>query len=141
MARSVIPITDLPINAGTIADFTVGATAVDAVNGDVINVDGNTRGLLIHFVSTLAAPAVITIPAPVGDAHALRSPLGDVTLTLDGTVAGTDDEGFVVVESSQLTHPAEGAVAAAAGSIRQIFIDYDAAQTGSVRVYRLPRNV
>ena len=118
MARTAIPITDLPANAGTAP---VAGTAVDPTNGHVVAAGSVTRRLLLHLKNTAVAAKTFTIKAGVNP-PAFRAELGDLVVS----VPANTGERFVIIESARFVQ-ANG----------DIWIDVEAAATGNEAAYRL----
>lgn len=78
MARSVVPVTQIPVNAGTIV---ATAGTIDTSNGQVINTPSDTMVLWVNNTGPAG-----TIVFKAGDnPPALRSLLGDESVNIGGT--------------------------------------------------------
>lgn len=118
MARTAIPITSLPANAGTAP---VAGTAADPTNGHAIAAGSDMRRILLHVKNTAAAAKNVTIKAGANP-PAVRAGVGDLVIS----VPATTGERFVVLESARF--------AQANGDIN---VDLEAGTTGNQAAYRL----
>ena len=128
MPRIQVTVTDLPIDQEHIE---VAGTAIVAADGVSIDVDGDTKRVLVKILSSRAAVVPVTALAAT-DAHALRGPIGDLTFDINNT-----EIAYLVLESSRFAQALPGR-AGAPGVTRQIFLDWDPTMTGFVWAYRLP---
>ncbi len=119
MARDTVAITTLSVDAGTPEGAGV---SINPEDGAVLSVGGNARKLLIVVDNVTEDAADVIVVAPSGNAHAPRSSLGDLTVSV---AAGS--RGFLMVESARF-----------AQSNGDIFLDFSADAEGTISAYRLP---
>lgn len=124
MADTAVTVTDLTIDAFTAQ---TDATAIVHANTHTIDVSGDTRKLLLHVRHTTASTKVFTVVAPTDNPAAVRSTLGNITVSL---TRGDSSEtaAFVVLESARFAHTD--------GKVR---ITVASDTTGWIRAYRLPK--
>ncbi len=118
MARTAVPITSLPANAGTAG---AAGTAADPTNGHLIAAGGLTRRLLLVVKNTAAGAKNATLKAGVNP-PAFRAGVGDLVVSVPATTGVR----YIVVEAARF--------AQANGDIN---LDLEAGTTGTVEAYRL----
>lgn len=119
MPRDAVAITNLTLD-GAVDD--PAGTAINATNGATIPAGGDTRGLLIVVTNTFAGAKVTTIKAGVNPpAH--RRALGDLTES-----QAQNDRTTFVLEGGRFIQD-DGS----------IWVDFEAAMTGTIRALRLPQ--
>ena len=121
MPRTALPITDLTENAGT----TPASSAVDPTNGHTIAAGGKTDKIFLRVNNTNAGAKNVTVKAGVNP-PAFRQGLGDLVVSVPAT---TGERYIGPLESARF--------AQADGSIS---VDCEAAMTGTISAYRMPRN-
>ena len=122
MPRGTVNIQQLSVNAGS----AYAGTAIDGVNGLIINAGGKTRDLLLRITNSGGTIGTVLIN-PGSYPPAYRSQLGTVT----GTLAATTGEMYIAVESARVVQ-ADGS----------IYIDFlPTTMAGQVYAYRLPPDV
>ena len=119
MARDVVTVTALPMDAGTARPT---GTTVDVSNGMSIPVSGDTHKLIVELTQTDATARVATFAAPTDNPHAVRSGIGNLAITCAQNVPQ-----YVPLESARF-----------AQSDGSIHINFAASFAGTVRAYRLP---
>lgn len=120
MARDAVAITALTSGAGTAQP---AGTAITPANGANIAAVGDASRLVVRVTNTAAANKDVTFKAG-GNPPALRSGLGDLTVT----VPATTGDSLVVLESARFVK--------ADGSID---VDFAAGHTGVLSAVRLPK--
>lgn len=122
MPRVAVPITSLPVNAGTAPATGVSA---DPANGHVVQAGGDTSKLLVHVTNTAAAAKNVTVLAG-GDPPAFRAGAGNLVVS----VPATNGARYLVLESARF-----------AQATGDIYIDLETGMTGTLTCYRLPKEV
>lgn len=129
MARTNLPLIDLPGNAGVLES----TTAIDATNGmnllvasEAIPAKGELQDIILIVANTYTAPENCIIRAGAGPVPAFRASLGDLTVSVTNA-------------TTQVIGPFESArFAQADGSLN---IDFGAAMTGTIVALRVPRTI
>lgn len=127
MARTNLPVTDLPGNAGVLQ----ATTAIDQANGmnvavvsESIPAKGEVQDIILIVANTAAAAHNAIIRAGAGPVPAFRSSLGDLTVSVTNA-------------TTQIIGPFESArFAQADGSLN---LDFDVGMAGTVLALRVPR--
>lgn len=129
MARTNLPVTDLPGNAGVLES----TTAIDQPNGmnvavtsEAIPAKGEVQDIVLIVSNTAAAAHNAIIRAGAGPVPAFRASLGDLLVSVTNA-------------TTQLIGPFESArFAQADGSLN---VDFDAGMTGTIVALRVPRTI
>lgn len=129
MARTNLPVTDLPGNAGVLQ----ATTAIDATNGmnvqitsEAIPAKGEAEDIVLIVSNTYTAAENVIVRAGAGPVPAFRASLGDLTVSVTNA-------------TTQYIGPFESArFAQADGSLN---VDFSAAMTGTIVALRVPRSV
>lgn len=127
MARTNLPVTDLPGNAGVL----MATTAIDAANGmnlvltsETIPAKGEASDVVLIVANTFTSPENCIIRAGAGPVPAFRSSMGDLTVSVTNA-------------TTQYIGPFESArFAQADGSLN---IDFAAGFAGTIVALRVPR--
>ena len=127
MARTNLPLTDLPGNAGVLES----TTAIDQANGmnvqvtsEAIPAKGEVQDIVLIVSNTFTSPENCIIRAGAGPVPAFRASLGDLTVSVTNA-------------TTQLIGPFESArFAQADGSLN---IDFGTGFTGTIVALRVPR--
>jgi hypothetical protein len=121
MARTAVPITALLANS-EIAN--PAGTAVDPTNDHVIAAGGKTDRLWIRCTNTSAGAKTLTVVKGVNP-PAVRGGIGDLVVSIPATTG------------DRLVGPLESARFAQANG--DIYVDLEAAITGIIAAFRLPK--
>ncbi len=119
MARDAVTPVALAMNDGTAPG---AGTAINVTNGAYIPAANRSQRILLHVKNTVAAAKNVTIKAGVYP-PAFRQGLGDLVVQ----VPATSGERLFVLESARFIQ-ADGT----------IWIDFEAAMTGTAFAYKLP---
>jgi hypothetical protein len=130
MARTAVTITTLTAEAANASVLTTDGVAIDATNSHVITPPAGCmlEELLLRVTNTTASTKTATVKAG-SNPPSQRAGSGDLVLSLtDGSSTSTHT--FVPLSSSRFSQ--------ATGVVN---VDIEAAMTGRIACYRLPRNV
>lgn len=121
MPRDAVTVSAVPSGGSGLAN--PAGTAINPANGANIPGAGDSGKLLIRVTNTNASNRTVTVKAG-NNPPALRSGLGDLTITVPATTGDT----LIVVESARFMQ--------ADGSIN---VDFGASMTGIISAVRLPK--